>query len=257
MKTSMRLSCVALLVLFSGCAQVAQQSTVDQLRLELAQIQHSLDDSGTQATALFSEQSLNTKDLSNQLTTLEEAVAQLGETVSTACPEKTEQVVVQRCDPVETTSVVVATEGKMMLGEVERVWVDPPGLQMIARIDTGASTSSLHADTITAFERDGDDWVRFEINNSDKKSVTIERPVTKYVRVFQQADKSGSRRPVVELRLVLGDVRDTFSFTLADRSHLEQDMILGRNFLTDMALVDVSKQYIQPPFKPVATSAQP
>jgi len=121
MKMSMRLSCVALLVLFSGCAQVAQQSTVDQLRLELAQIQHSLDDSGTQATALFSEQSLNTKVLSNQLTSLEEAVAQLDKTVSSACPEKEARVVVQRCDPVNTTSVVVATEGKMMLGEVERV----------------------------------------------------------------------------------------------------------------------------------------
>ena len=256
MKMSMRLSCVALLVLFSGCAQVAQQTTVDQLRLELAQIQNSLDDAGTQATALFAEQSLNTEDLSTQLASLNETVSRLDDTVSTSCPEKAERVVVQRCDPVNTTSVVVATDGKMVLGELERVWVDPPGLQMIARIDTGASSSSLHADNITAFERDGDDWVRFNINNSDKESVTIEQPVTKYVRVFQQADKSGSRRPVVELRLVLGDVRDTFSFTLADRSHLEQDMILGRNFLTDMALVDVSKQYVQPPFKPVAVTAQ-
>ena len=56
--------------------------------------------------------------------------------------------------------------------------------------------------------------------------------------------------PVIDLRLFLGNVTDTFSFTLADRSHLEHDMILGRNFLTDMAVVDVSRQFIQPSTSP-------
>jgi len=55
---------------------------------------------------------------------------------------------------------------------------------------------------------------------------------------------------VVELRLYLGNVKDTFEFTLADRSHLEQGMILGRNFLTDIALVDVSRKFVQPRYKP-------
>lgn len=251
---SMRLSCVALLLLFSGCAQVAQQSTVDQLRLELLQIQDSLDDAGAQVTALFAERTISSETIDTQLATLNESIDRLDETVTINCPAKL-AAAPQRCAPTASRSIVVAGEGKMLLGELERVWVDPPGLQMIARIDTGASSSSLDADNITSFERDGDDWVRFDISNSAGDQVTIERPVIKYVRVFQQADKGGSRRPVVDLRLVLGDVRATFSFTLADRSHLEQGMILGRNFLTDMALVDVSKQYVQPPFKP-ATQAQ-
>ena len=51
---------------------------------------------------------------------------------------------------------------------------------------------------------------------------------------------------VVRMRLVLGNVQDSFDFTLADRSHLENVMILGRNFLTDIAVVDVGKQYVQP-----------
>jgi hypothetical protein len=246
---SMRLTCVVLLLLFSGCAQVAQQSTVDELRLELQQIQDSLDDTGAQVTALFAERTISSENIDVQLVTLNESIDRLDETVNINCPVQT-AAAAALCTPTTSQTVVVAGEGKMLLGEVERVWVDPPGLQMIARIDTGASTSSLDADNITSFERDGDDWVRFDVSNSAGEQVTIERPVEKYVRVFQQADKSGSRRPVVDLRLVLGDVRDTFSFTLADRSHLEQGMILGRNFLTDMALVDVSKQYVQPPFKP-------
>ena len=47
--------------------------------------------------------------------------------------------------------------------------------------------------------------------------------------------------------MALGDVEDVFEFTLADRSHLDYEMLLGRNFLTDVALVDVSRKFIQEP----------
>jgi hypothetical protein len=84
----------------------------------------------------------------------------------------------------------------------------------------------------------------------DNDAVSLERQVVRYVRVIQQADPKGSRRPVVQMRILLGDVQDVFEFTLADRSHLENEMILGRNFLADMALVDAGKQFIQPRHEP-------
>ena len=67
----------------------------------------------------------------------------------------------------------------------------------------------------------------------------------RHVRVFQQSDKAGTRRPVVDMRILIGNISDTFEFTLADRSHLEHNMILGRNFLTDLAVVDVGQKYVQ------------
>jgi hypothetical protein len=70
--------------------------------------------------------------------------------------------------------------------------------------------------------------------------------VVRHARVIQQADPKGSRRPVVEMRVRLGELQDTFEFTLADRSHLENEMILGRNFLADVTLVDVGRRFIQP-----------
>ena len=45
-----------------------------------------------------------------------------------------------------------------------REWINLPELGMVGlrgKIDTGASTSTLHASDIVPFERDGEHWVRF------------------------------------------------------------------------------------------------
>jgi hypothetical protein len=141
----------------------------------------------------------------------------------------------------------------MVVGEMERVWLEPPGTTLIARVDTGAHSSSLHAENLVEFERDGEDWVRFDLILDDEIK-TLERRVERYVRVYQQADPEGTRRPVVTMRLRIGDVHDSFEFTLADRSHLDFQLLLGRNFLTDMALVDVGKQFVQTPYQPPSPS---
>lgn len=136
-------------------------------------------------------------------------------------------------------------EGKAIIGEKERIRLEPPGKLFVARIDTGATSSSLHAQSIVQFERDGANWVRFQLQGEEDLE-TVESPIVRYARVVQQADPKGSRRPVVSLRVRLGDIDEAVEFTLADRSHLETEVLLGRSFLTDLALVDVSRKFIQP-----------
>lgn len=250
----MRYSITIITLLCCGCAQTAQQEALDALRGDMATLQVSVGDSQTELAGMQAASGADQSYIEVQIDQLHNAIGALSQTVLSACeqtPIENDSECPER--PERPRPIIMATGDKMMLGEVERVWIVPPGLSVIARMDTGASSSSLHAANITTFERDGDDWARFDIGNADT-SVTIERPIKKYVRVFQQADKVGSRRPVVEMRLFLGDVTDTFSFTLADRSHLEHDMILGRNFLTDIAMVDVAKQFIQPDYVPAETN---
>ena len=172
----------------------------------------------------------------------------LPERMKALCPPP--EKVTERCSSENIQRVVMAGD-RMVVGELEQVWIDPPGISLHARVDTGATSNSLHAEELVEYERDGDDWVRFYVLTSDGEDrIEIERKVIRYVRVFQQADPEGSRRPVISMRLRLGDVQDTFEFTLADRSHLNYQILLGRNFLTDVALVDVGRQFVQPPFKP-------
>jgi hypothetical protein len=50
---------------------------------------------------------------------------------------------------------------KIVIGRLEKFLIIPPGQVFHARIDTGATTSSLDARDIQIFERDGSKWILF------------------------------------------------------------------------------------------------
>lgn len=188
--------------------------------------------------------------LSTEIADLERRLARLPGQLESLCLPASVPNDASQC---ENRATVVNDQGRLLLGGLEEVWLDPPGVTMVARMDTGADSSSVNAQNLEEFERDGDDWVRFEWVIRDN-IYTVERPIERYVRVIQQADPEGTRRPVIALRLKIGTTDDRFEFTLADRSHLEYQMILGRNFLTNVAVVDVGQQFVQPRAEPITPS---
>ena len=122
--------------------------------------------------------------------------------------------------------------------------MDPPGRHFRARIDSGAETSSLSASDVVEFERDGDDWVRFTFthDNADE-SVEFELPIKRTVLIRQPGVDEPERRFVIELDIRLGDQLQTTEFTLTDRSKMTYPVLLGRAFLMDLYVVDVSQSY--------------
>jgi hypothetical protein len=232
----------------AGCATTAEQSSsMTRLASKVEALEHQLLATQVAVNELSSEQLTTQQTLAEQFTNLNDEIGGIPAAVTAICA-RSAATTTSQCDENPRIQTVVVSGDKMVVGEMEQVWLDPPGASLIARVDTGAHSSSLHAENLLEFERDGDDWVRFDVILNDEVT-TLERRVTRYVRVYQQADKVGTRRPVVAIRLRLGDVQDSFEFTLADRSHLDFQMLLGRNFLTDMALVDVGKQFVQPPIE--------
>ncbi|MBU2713115.1 ATP-dependent zinc protease family protein [Zooshikella harenae] len=140
--------------------------------------------------------------------------------------------------------------GKYVVGEVEWVTLDPPGVVYKARIDTGATTSSLNAFDITPFERDGVRWVKFKLTDPEtNETVEMSRKVARRIRVKQHGT-DGHRRYTVKMRVRLGTIDQRIEFSLADRSEYDFPVLIGRNLLKDIAVVDVSKKLSK---KPVIT----
>ena len=134
--------------------------------------------------------------------------------------------------------------GKEIIGAIEWLYMDPPGQHFRARVDSGAETSSLSASDVVEFERDGDDWVRFTFTHDNaEESVEFELPIRRTVLIRQPGVDEPERRFVIELDIRLGDQLQTTAFTLTDRSKMTYPVLLGRAFLMDLYVVDVSQSY--------------
>ncbi|MDE1230026.1 ATP-dependent zinc protease [Vibrio aestuarianus] len=162
---------------------------------------------------------------------------------------ETEQQTKSAEKPVEKPAIVLkakkTSDGKLILGEKE--WVYVPGLNenFRARVDTGATTSSISAVDVVNFERDGKDWVKFRIEHDNVKSDEISLPVERWVNIRQSSAEGTQQRAVVVAWIEIGDLKERTEFTLADRTHLTFPLLLGRSFFKDVAVVDVSRKYVQ------------
>lgn len=123
-----------------------------------------------------------------------------------------------------------------------REWVALPDLgisQMIAKVDSGAKTSALHASNISTFERDGQDWVRFDAHvgsRSKQKTRTCEARLIDLKRI-KSSNGQLQERLVIRTPLVLGDRTWLVDFTLTCRKAMRYRMLLGCTAMQDAQLV--------------------
>lgn len=131
-----------------------------------------------------------------------------------------------------------------------REWVDLPQLGIIglrAKIDTGASTSSLHASDIQPFERDGQPWVRFTayLGTQVQRRHRCEAPLVS-LKTIKSSNGHSQSRYVISTRLTLGWHSWPIELTLACRKTMRYRMLLGCKALVDgRLLVDPARSYVQ------------
>ena len=141
---------------------------------------------------------------------------------------------------------MATTAGKMHLpivGAIEWGRIEPAGLLLESRIDTGAVTTSVHADNIQLVEKEGKRYVRFVLTdpNSDEK---VEQELRLRRRVLiKQSGLPDTRRYVVRMWVTLGATTSRIDVNLSDRTGFEYPLLIGRNFLTDSMIVDVSRHH--------------
>ncbi len=127
-------------------------------------------------------------------------------------------------------------------GHIEMAEVE--GLEFPVKLDTGADVSSLHAESIKHFEKNGTPMVTFTYRNKDGDSKEFTREVVDSMRIKARQGEKANERPVVEMRVSLGEVTKTIRVNLQDRSNFDYSMILGKNFLRYGALVSSEDKYL-------------
>lgn len=133
---------------------------------------------------------------------------------------------------------------KVIMGWLESVFLRPWNLRLTAKLDTGAKTSALHADKIERFNRDGKDWVRFTLEGEhDDRVIVVERPLQRTVYI-KERQKHASKRDVVTVTVCKNGREYETEFTLVDRSNFNYPLLLGRSFLSGVALVDSSETFL-------------
>lgn len=134
--------------------------------------------------------------------------------------------------------------GKKIIGRKEKVSLPELGLKLVwAKIDTGAYTSSLHAEQIREEVRDGKKVLCFEVLMPEHKSFTGETLTFEKYREKKVKNSFGQAeiRFLVSTKIRISGEVFSAEFTLSDRSSMKNSILLGRKVLQGRFLVDVNE----------------
>ncbi|MEA2120445.1 ATP-dependent zinc protease [Halovibrio sp. HP20-50] len=144
----------------------------------------------------------------------------------------------------------VMADDKQVFGWVEKATLQPWGIEVKAKLDSGALTSSLDARDIEMFEKDDEEWVRFRLKLEDQISGEvfsdkIERPLYRELAVRGAGGRD--ERPVVLLEVCMGNTVYEEQFSLRDREEMNYPLLLGRRTISHLGLLDVRETFLQNP----------
>ncbi len=131
-----------------------------------------------------------------------------------------------------------------------REWINLPQLGLVglrAKIDTGASTSSLHASDIQPFDRNGQPWVRFtaHLGTLVQRRHRCEAPLVS-LKTIKSSNGHSQSRYVIRTQLTLGEREWPVEFTLTCRKTMRYRVLLGSKALVaGQLLVNPALTYMQ------------
>lgn len=127
-----------------------------------------------------------------------------------------------------------------------REWAGLPRLgiaRAMAKIDTGARTSALHANSIELFELEGAPWVRFDVTGEAETMPWHEAALSDQ-RLVRSSNGETEMRCVIRTELYLAGRVWPIDLTLTNRERMELPMLIGREALAGRVLVDAEKSWL-------------
>lgn len=140
------------------------------------------------------------------------------------------------------TDLLLESHQLIKAGFIENATVE--GMTFPVKLDTGADMSSIHAQEISVYEKDGKQMVDFVYQNPQGQKEQFTREVVRMMTIKAKAGEKANHRPVVEMDVQVGDIRETVNVNLQDRSRFEYSMILGENFLRHGVVVSSDDTYL-------------
>lgn len=137
---------------------------------------------------------------------------------------------------------VNSVNAKEVVGWVEKVKIYPGELVVKAKIDSGAKTSSLNCKCYNFFKRNGKEWVKFTVVNYKGEATELEQPIVRIAKIKRHYGEM-QERPVVKLGLCLANTYKETEFTLIDRSGLNYQALVGRQYLEEDFLIDPGETF--------------
>ena len=130
-----------------------------------------------------------------------------------------------------------------------REWVRLPDLGNMclrAKVDTGARTSALHAFDVEVFERDGKEYVRFNVNPRQHNTSNVVSAEARLIDNRYVRSSAGRRtfRPVIETTIEVYGERWPIELTLIARDRMRFRMLLGREAIRNRLVVDAGRSYM-------------
>lgn len=145
----------------------------------------------------------------------------------------------------QATTEIPKANNQSVLGHEEKARLFPGNIKIPARIDTGATTNSMHGVDAEVIEKNGKQYVRFNFIDHNDEVHAMTRPLVDQTVVKQASGKQ--TRYVVEMGLCVGDYYKETRFTLADRSRMTFPILVGRNYLDKSLLVSsADKNTVEP-----------
>lgn len=126
---------------------------------------------------------------------------------------------------------------KETIGWIEKVKINKGRLQLKAKIDTGATTSSINAKILKKFKKNNERWIRFKILNQKGRSIVLERKIIRTVKIKRKLALP-IKRYVINIGICIGDFYKEEEINLANRENFVYPVLVGRNYLRGHFLVD-------------------
>ena len=140
---------------------------------------------------------------------------------------------------------------KLHLGWREWVAIPELGVSAVkAKVDTGARSSSLHAEDVLFFEEEGKTYVQFVLGGGKRRGKlhrageTICRALLVDLRWITSSNGIRQRRPVIRVAVHLHEQSWPVDLTLSSRGSMGFPMLLGREAVRGRFVVDPARSYL-------------